>query len=124
MLIRNVQVAQNFFHHSFIIIIMLPFCIGNPNCNRASTCMPSGLLAWLTTRRKNEYGSLQQKCQRYTTVLTTKFSRFWAVSGEQKWKKKTSSECTMEGRGTNKNLQSMTGFKPMTSKTSSECSNH
>ena len=56
MLIRNVQVANDFFHHFFILLI-LHFCLGNPNCNRAS--MPSGLLAWLTTVRKHEYGSLR-----------------------------------------------------------------
>ena len=73
MLIRNVQVAHNFFHHSFIKFCI---CLGNPNCNRAG--IPSALFAGLTTLRKNEYGSLlscsslSYICRKRTSLLTVR----------------------------------------------------
>ena len=33
--------------------MIMHFCLGNPNCNRAS--LPSGLLARMTTLKKNEF---------------------------------------------------------------------
>ena len=58
--IRNVQVVHNFIT---ILVTILHFCPGNPNCFQAS--IPSGLLAWLTTVIKNEYGSLVTRLTRF-----------------------------------------------------------
>ena len=54
MLIRNVQVARNFFT-VLLSLYNSALWLGNPNWKWASTCMLPGLLAQLPTLRKNEY---------------------------------------------------------------------
>ena len=62
------KLHTNFF--TLLLSRILHFCLGNPNHNLAS--MPSGLLAWLTTLRKKEYGSLFFKIALYI-VLSSSF---------------------------------------------------
>ena len=76
---------------------ILHFCLGNPNCNQAS--IPPGLLARLTTPRKNEHGSLIIICFHYKklTLYWQAMCNLNVVSASSKWSKchKWQTQCNL-----------------------------
>ena len=79
MLIRNVQVGHNF---STILLYNFALLYGQPKLKPGKYAI--SLTCPADNSEKKSIWIPATKCQRHTTVLTTKFSRFWGVSGEQK----------------------------------------